>query len=126
MVQARAWRGQARAKGKAAMKYPPRFASRQLPPRESQPAQPRRLLAGAIFLAGLTIAVLGAFHDVGSTGKEPTIHIPPGSPLPTAGSFQVLGNPQPSASTEPSPSPSVALVLRRDVPPSTPASAVAP
>src|SRR5437870_2449601 len=102
------------------MKYPPRFPSRQLPPREPQSAQPRRLLAGAIFLAGLAIAVLGAFHDVGSTGREPTTHIPSGSPLPTAGSFQVLGNPQPTLSTEASPSPSAALQLRQREVVSTP------
>ncbi len=95
------------------MKYPPRDAYRIRPPFEVPAQKPRRLIAGAIFVAGFAIAVLGAFHDVHSTGKEPTTHLQPYSPLPTAGSFQVLGNPESHSSVEATPSPSAVLVLHQ-------------
>jgi len=95
------------------VKYPPRDAYRIRPPFEVPAQKPRRLIAGAIFVAGFAIAVLGAFHEVGSTGKEPTTHLQPYSPLPTSGSFQVLGNPESHSSVEATPSPSAVLVLHQ-------------
>jgi len=83
------------------MKYPPRDAYRIRPPFAVIPSASRHLLASGLFLAGLVIAVLGAFHDVQSVARKPVAHAAAASPPPAGGSFQVLVDPKP-ALAEPS------------------------
>ena len=101
------------------MKYPPRFAYRIRPPFAVMASAPRQLLAGGLFLAGLTIAVLGAFHDVQSAARKPAAHASVASPPPAGGSFQVLVDPKPSPA-EPSltpadPAPTAEPQLRQEL-----------